>query len=38
LRGDGIDRAAHVDELTGILRRAIEATMADLRRDGLLAA
>jgi adenosylmethionine-8-amino-7-oxononanoate aminotransferase len=29
---------AQVDELTGILRRAIEATMADLRRDGLLAA
>jgi adenosylmethionine-8-amino-7-oxononanoate aminotransferase len=29
---------AQVDELVGILRQSIEATMADLRREGLLAA
>jgi len=28
---------AQVDELAGILRQSIEATMADLRREGLLA-
>ena len=30
--------AAQIDELAGLLRQGIEATMADLRTEGLLAA